>query len=648
MSTLLLKLLLILPLLSSVQAMVMQPIVTHTTTHRICISLMGLTCVIAFTLTAMLLNMDQTHMEATVFYWLDNVPIRVYVDVLTATMLCVVSFVSLLVHIYSVGYMKDDLGYQRFFSLVSLFTFMMLTLVCADNFLQLFFGWEGVGVVSYLLIGFWHQKDSAANASLKAFLVNRLGDFGLICGTAIIVSHSGDLNFNSINQALPLIEQHSSWILFGQQIPGIELVAFCMFMGAMAKSAQIPLHVWLPDSMEGPTPISALIHAATMVTAGIYMIARLSILFESAPHVQSIILILGSVGALSLGLVAVVQTDIKRVVAYSTLSQLGYMAAATGVSAYDLAIFHLTTHAAFKALLFLGCGSVIIALHHEQNIEKMGGLATRLPITYVCFLIGSLSLVALPPLSGFFSKDLILMAVAHSHAPLASSASWLLSTSAVVTALYSFRLLALVFHGHNSSHTHTIKEPGLMVTLPLIILAVPSVALGYWLNRMDFLGQLNAVIFLTPSHLQARQQFLADFREPSQVLLHAFEGPILWLVIITASLTVIRYHQGSRIIPTNSRLIAMIYMVLVNKFGFDRLYQSLTATVLCLARCASRLLDQLLIDRIAVESISRLLREQSKSTSSQLSGQLFDYLRYTIYLVSSAILVMFLIRVLLF
>ena len=412
-----------------------------------------------------------------------NLEIGFLVDQLTALMMAVVTFVSLAVHVYTIGYMHDDPGYQRFFSYISLFTFSMLMLVMSNNFLQLFFGWEAVGVVSYLLIGFWYKRPTAIFANMKAFLVNRVGDFGFILGIAALAMYAGSLDYGTVFGQAEVLSSQRIEVLSGQSWSVLSVACICLFVGAMGKSAQVPLHVWLPDSMEGPTPISALIHAATMVTAGIFMVARMSPLFEHSTTALTVVLVIGATTALFTGLLGLVQNDIKRVVAYSTLSQLGYMTVALGASAYAAGIFHLMTHAFFKALLFLAAGSVIIALHHEQDMRKMGGLRKYLPITYWTSLVGTLALVGFPGFSGFFSKDALIEAVGLSHTPGATYAWWCVLLGVFVTALYSFRLLFMVFHGqeridhHAKEHLH---EPGWVVWLPLVVLAVPSVLIGWF------------------------------------------------------------------------------------------------------------------------------------------------------------------------
>ncbi len=422
--------------------------------------------------------------NGTVYTWMVSDGLRFEVgfliDHLTIMMMCVVSGVSLMVHIYTIGYMRDDPGYQRFFSYISLFTFSMLMLVMSNNFLQLFFGWEAVGLVSYLLIGFWYKKDTAIYANLKAFLVNRVGDFGFLLGIAAVVMYAGSLDYQEVFAQAPQIANQTIDIGFGEWSV-MTLICILLFVGAMGKSAQVPLHVWLPDSMEGPTPISALIHAATMVTAGIFMVARMSPLYEYSETALATVMIIGAITALFMGLIGIVQNDIKRVVAYSTLSQLGYMTVALGVSAYSAAVFHLMTHAFFKALLFLGAGSVIIAMHHEQDMRKMGGLRKYMPITWITSLIGSVALIGFPGTSGFFSKDSIILAVGESTLPGASMVYWMVMAGVFITAFYSFRMYFMVFHGEERMDQHTkehLHETPWVVTLPLIALAIPSLIIG--------------------------------------------------------------------------------------------------------------------------------------------------------------------------
>ena len=453
------------------------------------------------------------------------------IDTLTVMMMLVVTFVSLMVHLYTIGYMSEDPGYQRFFSYISLFTFSMLMLVMSNNFLQLFFGWEAVGLVSYLLIGFWYTRPTAIFANMKAFLVNRVGDFGFLLGIGLIAAFAGTLNYAEVFAKAPALATmtvpETGW-------PLITAICIGLFIGAMGKSAQVPLHVWLPDSMEGPTPISALIHAATMVTAGIFMVARMSPLFELSEAALSFVLVIGATTALFMGFLGIVQNDIKRVVAYSTLSQLGYMTVALGVSAYSAAVFHLMTHAFFKALLFLGAGSVIIGMHHDQDMRNMGGLWKYMPITWITSLLGSLALIGFPFLSGFYSKDSIIEAVQLSHIPGAGYAYFCVIAGVFVTAFYSFRMYFLVFHGeerfgkaaehhhdahddHGSAHSdddhgHDEHHHGLapgqkphespwVVTVPLVLLAIPSVLIGFFtIEPMLFGSFFKGVIHFSESH----------------------------------------------------------------------------------------------------------------------------------------------------
>jgi len=428
---------------------------------------------------------DAPTFNGAVYTWLvsDGVQFEVgfMIDRLTALMMMVVTFVSLMVHIYTIGYMHDDPGYQRFFSYISLFTFSMLMLVMANNFMQLFFGWEAVGLVSYLLIGFWYKKESAIYANLKAFLVNRVGDFGFLLGIAAVLMYFNSLDYLDVFAAAPLMQDMTITVIPGYEWSLMTVICILLFIGAMGKSAQVPLHVWLPDSMEGPTPISALIHAATMVTAGIFMVARMSPLYELSETALSFVLVIGAITALFMGLLGIVQNDIKRVVAYSTLSQLGYMTVALGASAYSAAIFHLMTHAFFKALLFLAAGSVIIAMHHDQDIRNMGGLKKYMPITYWTSLIGSLALIGFPGTSGFFSKDSIIEAVHASHLPGSSFAYAAVLAGVFITAFYSFRMFFLVFHGKERMDNHTrdhLHESPMVVTVPLVLLAIPSLLIG--------------------------------------------------------------------------------------------------------------------------------------------------------------------------
>ena len=459
-----------------------------------------------------------------------NISVGFLVDNLTSVMLVVVSFVSLMVHIYTIGYMHEDKGYTKFFSYISLFTFAMFTLVISNNFMQLFFGWEAVGLVSYLLIGFWHHKESAIEANLKAFLVNRVGDFGFLLGIAFVLMFFGTLDYA---EAFSQKDQIIGQTLFGG-FSAITVVCLLLFVGAMGKSAQVPLHVWLPGSMEGPTPISALIHAATMVTAGIFMVSRMSPLFELSDVALTVVMIIGAVTALFMGLLGIVQNDIKRVVAYSTLSQLGYMTVALGVSAYSVAIFHLMTHAFFKALLFLAAGSVIVALHHEQDIRKMGGLRNKMPITYITSLLGTLALIGFPGFAGFYSKDMIIEAVHYSDLPFAGWAYLAVLVGVFITAFYSLRLLFLVFHGESRVDSHAeehLHETGSSITVPLILLAIPSVVIGYLtIEPMLFGGWLDNAITIDSSH-HALAKLKDHFYSAFALLTHSVVTPPFWMMV---------------------------------------------------------------------------------------------------------------------
>lgn len=494
------------------------------------------------------------------------------IDRLSVMMAFIVTLISLLVHIYSIGYMEGDPGYQRFFSYVSLFTFAMLALVMSNNLMQLFFGWEGVGVVSYLLIGFWFHKDSAASGSLKAFLVNRVGDFGFILGLALLFTATNSLDYSTIFYKINYVNMLGISIYPFSQFHVTEVICFCFLIGAMGKSAQVPLHVWLPESMEGPTPISALIHAATMVTAGIYLITRMSPLFENAPAILNIILVVGSTGALLLGLVGVVQNDIKKVVAYSTLSQLGYMVAATGASAYTAGMFHLVTHAFFKALLFLGAGSVIVALHHEQDMRTMGGLWRKMPITFVTSLIGTLALAAVPPFSGFFSKDAIIEAVSLSNLPAASYAYFCLVAGAFVTSLYSFRALFMTFFGKCKYDKGEIKESPWSICFPLIILAIGSVFSGYMLAPEIMnprTGYLATSVYLTPDAIHHMSEVIDPYKNGPSMILDAFSHLPFWLTILGFLVSLYAYVINKEFPEKVAVRFKYIYQILIAKLGFD-------------------------------------------------------------------------------
>ncbi len=559
------------------------------------------------------------------------------IDELSATMMVVVTFVSLMVHVYTIGYMHDDGGYQRFFSYISLFTFAMLMLVMANNYLQLFFGWEGVGLVSYLLIGFWFDRESAIFANLKAFLVNRVGDFGFILGIAAILYVFGSLDYATVfdKAADPAYHERVVQPFEGVTWSWITVICLLLFVGAMGKSAQVPLHVWLPDSMEGPTPISALIHAATMVTAGIFMVARMSPLFEFSTTALSAVLVIGAVTALLMALVGIVQNDIKRVVAYSTLSQLGYMMVALGASAYAAGIFHLVTHAFFKALLFLGAGSVIIALHHEQDMRRMGGLKAVMPVTYATAVVGSLALAGIPPFAGFFSKDAIIEAVHGAHLPGAGFAGFAVTAGVFVTAFYTFRLLFMTFHGKPRMDEHAyqhVKESPRVVTVPLIMLAIPSLLAGLlYVEPMlfgDFFGHSLAA---RPEHDTVAHLAQAYEGKSGVGLVVAFVGHGLttlpfWLAV--AGIALAWYLYGMR--PDLPGRIAMrlrvLYDILYHKYGFDELYQYVFAGgTRRLGGMLWRVVDAGFIDGVAVNGTARVVAWFSGVIRHIQSGYVYHY-----------------------
>ena len=552
---------------------------------------------VAFVISAMTLKavaFDGARFDATIYEWMTvgtlKMEIGFLVDGLTAMMMCVVTFVSLMVHIFTIGYMEEDSGYQRFFAYIALFTFSMLMLVMSNNFLQLFFGWEAVGLVSYLLIGFWYTKPTAIFANLKAFLVNRVGDFGFILGIGLIVAYAGTLNYGEAFAKGPeLAELVFPLPLFGGEWMLITVTCICLFIGAMGKSAQFPLHVWLPDSMEGPTPISALIHAATMVTAGIFMVARMSPLFELSDTALSFVMTIGAITALFMGFLGIIQNDIKRVVAYSTLSQLGYMTVALGASAYSVAVFHLMTHAFFKALLFLAAGSVIIGMHHDQDIRNMGGLRKYMPITWITSLVGSLALIGTPLFAGFYSKDSIIEAVHASHLWGSGFAYFAVMIGVFVTAFYSFRMYFLVFHGeerfrhkpfpgehdhHDDDHghhePHVPHESPWVVTFPLIALAIPSVVIGYLtIAPMLFGDFFRDAIVIDAEHHEAMKELAAAFHGPAAMAVHALTSPVFWLALAGVVSAYVLYMVKPEIPAAIKTRFAFIYRVLDNKYYFD-------------------------------------------------------------------------------
>jgi NADH-quinone oxidoreductase subunit L len=583
-------------------------------------------------------------LNISVYTWMVSDGIRFeigfLIDHLTALMMTVVTFVSFMVHIYTIGYMADDPGYQRFFSYIALFTFSMLMLVMANNFLQLFFGWEAVGLVSYLLIGFWFKRESAIFAGLKAFLVNRVGDFGFLLGIAAILYCFGTLDYAETFARADGIAGRTVTLIPGFEWHWITIICVCLFIGAMGKSAQAPLHVWLPDSMEGPTPISALIHAATMVTAGIFMVARMSPLFELSDAALSFVMLIGAVTAFTMGLVGVVQNDIKRVIAYSTLSQLGYMTVALGVSAYSAAIFHLMTHAFFKALLFLGAGSVIIALHHQQDMRFMGGLRKQMPVTWITAWIGTLALIGFPFMAGFYSKDSIIEAVHASNRFGSTVAFWAVLLGVIVTSFYSFRLLYMTFHGKprytidvGAGHhppdgvlQHAPKESPLVVTVPLVLLAIPSVVIGYLtVQPVLFEGWLTDSIRVLPQN-DTVAEVGHHFHGAAAMALHAVQTAPFWLMAAGFALATLIYLLRPTLADQLQQKMPRLHRLLENKFYVDEFYQK--AFVARTVRIGNSLwgkVDAGLIDGWVVNGSARLVGSISARVRLWQSGFLFQY-----------------------
>ncbi len=564
------------------------------------------------------------------------------VDGLTAMMMVVVTFVSLMVHVYTIGYMEGDPGYQRFFSYISLFTFSMLMLVMSNNFLQLFFGWEAVGLVSYLLIGFWFKKPTAIFANMKAFLVNRVGDFGFILGIGLVVAYAGSLNYGEVfakgGELAKITFPGQDWML-------ITVICICLFIGAMGKSAQFPLHVWLPDSMEGPTPISALIHAATMVTAGIFMVARMSPLFELSDTALNFVLVIGSITALFMGFLGIIQNDIKRVVAYSTLSQLGYMTVALGASAYSVAVFHLMTHAFFKALLFLGAGSVIIGMHHDQDIRNMGGLRKYMPVTWFTSLLGSLALIGTPLFAGFYSKDSIIEAVHATHLPGTGFAIFAVTAGVFVTAFYSFRMYFLVFHGeerfrhkpfppeddhshgHDDHHDHTPHESPWVVTAPLVLLAIPSFVIGFLtIGPMLYGDFLKDAIFVNEAAHPAMKELAEGFHGAMAMALHGLRTPPFWLALGGVVTAWVFYLKAPAIPAALDRTLKPLRTILENKYYMDWFNEHVLAA-------GARMLgtglwkggDQAVIDGVVINGSAGLVGRIAGWVRLIQTGHLYQY-----------------------
>lgn len=570
------------------------------------------------------------------------------IDKLTVMMMLVVTFVSLMVHIYTIGYMADDPGYQRFFSYISLFTFSMLMLVMSNNFLQLFFGWEAVGLVSYLLIGFWYTRPTAIYANLKAFLVNRVGDFGFLLGIGLIAAYTGSLDYAEVFAKASQLASQNVELIPGAQWALISVICICLFIGAMGKSAQVPLHVWLPDSMEGPTPISALIHAATMVTAGIFMVTRMSPLFELSEAARAFVLVIGATTALFMGFLGIIQNDIKRVVAYSTLSQLGYMTVALGASAYSAAVFHLMTHAFFKALLFLAAGSVIIGMHHNQDIRNMGGLWKRMPITWITSLVGSLALIGFPFFAGFFSKDAIIEAVSLSHIPGAKYAYFCVMAGVFVTAFYSFRMYFLVFHGkerfhhapahhddhaghdaeegEHHTHAHAPHESPWVVTLPLVLLAIPSLLVGFFtIDPLLFSGWFgNAVVVAEPNNVLG--EVGREFHGAFEMALHGFSSAPFLLAMAGVASAAALYLVWTDIPARIAKRFNGLYVLLDNKYYFDRFNEVVFAGgARRLGEGLWRVGDRGLIDGVLVNGAARLVGLTARGARLIQSGYLYQY-----------------------
>ena len=652
----------LLPLAAAVIAGLAGRLIGRAGAHTITIAGVATSCALSLHLLQQMYWGGAATFNGPVYTWLvsDGVHIQVgfLIDRLTVLMMSVVTFVSLCVHVYTIGYMSDDPGYTRFFSYISLFTFSMLMLVMSNNFMQLFFGWEAVGVVSYLLIGFWYTRPSAIFANLKAFIVNRVGDFGFVIGIAAVFSYTHSLSYQAAFAAAPHIAQQTLPVFGG--VNAMTLICIALFIGAMGKSAQVPLHVWLPDSMEGPTPISALIHAATMVTAGIFMVARMSPLFEHSDTALSFVMVIGATTAFFMGVLGVVMNDIKRVIAYSTLSQLGYMTAALGASAYSAAIFHLMTHAFFKALLFLAAGSVIIGMHHEQDMRKMGGLGKYMPITAITCWIGGLALVATPFFSGFYSKDAIIEAVGASHLWGSSYAYWCVLLGAFITSLYTFRLLFMTFHGkerfrevqtehghghgHGDHGAHEPHESPLVVTLPLIALAIPSLLIGYLTVGQVLYGDyFGSAIQVLPSH-DVLARMAADYHGPVELALRGFLGAPFWLALTGFGTAWLFFLKRPQLADAAAEKFGWLHRLLVEKYYFDWFNENVLAR---LARGVGLSLwkagDQGLIDGAMVNGTANSVGWFGGVVRRVQSGYLYSY-AFWIVIGLAALLGWFLVR----
>src|SRR5580698_4009298 len=655
MNPTLLLLIPLLPLIAAVLAGVFGRVIGRVGSHTVTIACVAISCALSIYVLKQLCWGGVPVYNAPVYTWLISDGMHMDVGFLihrrSALMMAVVTFVSLCVHIYTIGYMADDPGYQRFFAYISLFTFSMLMLVMANNFMQLFFGWEGVGVISYLLIGFWYTRPTAIFAGLKAFVVNRIGDFGFILGIAGIVYYTGSMGYTDAFAAAPKIAQAILPMSSHSGVAAITLICICLFVGAMGKSAQVPLHVWLPDSMEGPTPISALIHAATMVTAGIFMVARMSPLFEQSEAALSFVLVIGATTAFFMGLLGVVANDIKRVIAYSTLSQLGYMTVALGVSAYSGAIFHLMTHAFFKALLFLAAGSVIIGMHHEQDMRKMGGLAKYMPWTAATSWIGSLALIGTPFFAGFYSKDAIIEAVGESHRWGSGYAYACVLGGVFITALYTFRMLFMTFHGPErfreaSAHEHghdehahdehghgeAPHETGWVVRGPLVALAIPSIVIGaLCVKSVLFGGYFGTSILVLPAN-DVIGKVGEELRDPVWLnfALKGFIGAPFWLALAGVISAWVFFLKKPEWADAWARALSPLHTLLVNKFYFDWFNETvLCALVRGLGRGLWKVGDQILIDGGMVNGTAASVGRFGGLLRHLQSGYLYTYAFWT-------------------
>ncbi|TCV97421.1 NADH dehydrogenase subunit L [Luteibacter rhizovicinus] len=643
------------PLVGAVLAGLLGRVIGRAGSHTVTILGVAISCGLSMYVLYQLVWGGAVNFNQDVYTWFEigklHVSVGFMVDRLTAMMMVVVTFVSLLVHVYTIGYMSDDPGYQRFFSYISLFTFSMLMLVMSNNFMQLFFGWEAVGLVSYLLIGFWYKRPTAIFANMKAFLVNRVGDFGFLLGIAAILYFLNTLDYQTAFDAAPTLVGKTLQITQNHAWDAATVIGILLFIGAMGKSAQVPLHVWLPDSMEGPTPISALIHAATMVTAGIFMVARMSPIFELSDSALSFVMVIGATTALFTGLIGIVQNDIKRVIAYSTLSQLGYMTVALGVSAYSGAVFHLMTHAFFKALLFLGAGSVIIGMHHEQDMRYMGGLRKYMPITWITMWIGSLALAGTPFFAGFYSKDAIIEAVGESHRWGAGYAHFCVLAGVFVTSLYSFRLLYMTFHGkerfkveHKHAHGHDAHHdddhghhtPGVLehaphespwvVTLPLILLAIPSIAIGFLTVGPMLFGDW----FGKAIHVNEANNVLAEvgheFHSAFEMGIHGFTALPFWLAFAGFAVATYIYLFNVALAGKIKNGLRPVYELLNHKYWIDELYFAVFAKGgVALGNGLAKVGDGLIIDGAIVNGSASLVQRIAGGVRRLQSGFLFHY-----------------------